>query len=516
KPATLGEVSIEGVPVLDIEKEIRATAESETLTLYQFWVKDLSTNLWTMIQDYSEKNTAKWTPEKTGEYLYGVHVKDSLSQASFDAYQYNPITIRLPKPATFESLVLYGNDSISSIKRIEAKAISETTALYQFWVKDLSTNLWTMIQGYSEENSAIWIPKYKGSYLYGVHVRSKGSENEYDEYKYNHIEMFGEYVYNNSYYLIDFEAALNEQMKKNPQKIVNSVQVAATREEVEYQMNPNNFIPFVDTTNNLLKSRVQINTDSLNVRKGPSSTEQVIAVVGKNEMFDLLDKVDGWYKIKIGLNEGWISASYVILLGDKKNVPILDTGMYQFIVLSGTSGISEANLNSELVGKGVLQNQAESFIAASLKCNINELYLIAHSRLETGNGTSELSNGVLVTSVNGEPVEPRIVYNMYGIGAVDGDALKKGSETAYTNGWFSIESAIIGGADWISRQYINNKYYMQNTLYKMRWNPANPSGWHQYATDIEWATKQNKIMTSLVNAASKYNVTLSFDLPVYR
>ena len=33
----------------------------------------------------------------------------------------------------------------------------------------------------------------------------------------------------------------------------------------------------------------------------------------------------------------------------------------------------------------------------------------------------------------------------------------------------------------------------QNTLYKMRWNPAHP-GTHQYATDIDWANINAKII----------------------
>ena len=33
----------------------------------------------------------------------------------------------------------------------------------------------------------------------------------------------------------------------------------------------------------------------------------------------------------------------------------------------------------------------------------------------------------------------------------------------------------------------------QNTLYKMRWNPANP-GTHQYATDINWANVNAQVL----------------------
>ncbi|MPW27384.1 hypothetical protein GC105_16675, partial [Alkalibaculum sp. M08DMB] len=61
--------------------------------LYQFWVKDVSTNKWKMIQDYS-KSSARWTPTKPGKYLYGVHIKDEKSNQSLDAHLYKEITVK--------------------------------------------------------------------------------------------------------------------------------------------------------------------------------------------------------------------------------------------------------------------------------------------------------------------------------------------------------------------------------------------------------------------------------------
>lgn len=58
---------------------------------------------------------------------------------------------------------------------------------------------------------------------------------------------------------------------------------------------------------------------------------------------------------------------------------------------------------------------------------------------------------------------------MYGIGAVDGNAIEEGAKTAYLNGWTTVEKAIIDGARFIGNNYIKAG---QNTLYKMRWNPA--------------------------------------------
>ena len=79
---------------------------------------------------------------------------------------------------------------------------------------------------------------------------------------------------------------------------------------------------------------------------------------------------------------------------------------------------------------------------------------------------------------------------MFGIGAVDHDAVKQGFTRAKEEGWDTVKKAIVGGAKFIANSYINQG---QNTLYKMRWNPENP-GDHQYATDISWAEKMQLVL----------------------
>jgi type VI secretion system secreted protein VgrG len=102
---------------------------------------------------------------------------------------------------------------------------------------------------------------------------------------------------------------------------------------------------------------------------------------------------------------------------------------------------------------------------------------------------------------------------MYGIGAVDNNPIGGGSQYAYNMGWDTPEKAIDGGAQWVSDYYINNEQYHQNTLYKIRWNPASP-GVHQYATDVSWAVSQTINMKKMYDTVP--NATLTFDIPVYK
>ena len=177
---------------------------------------------------------------------------------------------------------------------------------------------------------------------------------------------------------------------------------------------------------------------------------------------------------------------------------------YQFMDLGTSNEIDASILDSYLNGKGVLSGWGRSFKNAAEENNISEVYLVIHACLESGNGTSELANGV---EYNGTTV-----YNLFGIGAVDASPVAEGARYAYEQGWTSVERAIEGGAEWISENYINNSKYQQNTLYKMRWNPEKPAV-HQYASDVAWASKQAKNMSAMFEAfpTAQYR----FEVPVY-
>ena len=101
----------------------------------------------------------------------------------------------------------------------------------------------------------------------------------------------------------------------------------------------------------------------------------------------------------------------MLILSPFFNCPIILPELYfQFLKLSQTAGLNASELNQKvLVNKGILTGKGQAFITAAGKYSINEVYLISHALLETGNGTSELANGIMY---NGKKV-----YNMYGIGA---------------------------------------------------------------------------------------------------
>lgn len=250
-----------------------------------------------------------------------------------------------------------------------------------------------------------------------------------------------------------------------------------------------------------------------NVYSGPGTNYSLDGTINGGTSVTILKTITNpgqptWYQISAWINATRDEVSYYM---NPLNFPIGTDGYFQFLNLSQSAGLNASEVNQKILnGKGILQGKASSFIQAGTQYGINEIYLISHALLETGNGTSQLATGVTVSSVNGQPVTPMVVYNMYGVHAFDSCPLQCGSEFAYQQGWTTPEAAIIGGAKYISTNFIAQG---QDTLYKMRWNPASP-GTHQYATDDRWAINQVSSIKSLYDLLNSYS--LVFDQPKYQ
>ena len=249
------------------------------------------------------------------------------------------------------------------------------------------------------------------------------------------------------------------------------------------------------------------------LRGGAGTDYSVVSTLTSGQVLTITSKIkgtDGYYWYKVNYSQSWVTASkedtaYYL---NPDNFINSDTQSLQFLKLSAKANVDDKEVDSKiLAGKGILAGKASAFVTAANAYGINEIYLISHALLETGNGTSTLANGV---KVNG-----KTVYNMYGIGAYDGSAISSGAQYAYNAGWFTPEAAIIGGAKFIAQGYVNAG---QDTLYKMRWNPdaAEKTGnaTHQYASDIGWATKQVGQIYNLYNLLSSY--TLNYEIPTYK
>ena len=89
-----------------------------------------------------------------------------------------------------------------------------------------------------------------------------------------------------------------------------------------------------------------------------------------------------------------------------------DTLKYQFF--DRPQNLS-ASLNQLLKGKGVLENQGQAFSQAAATSGINEIYLIAHALIETGNGQSQLAKGANIVNNYVTTKSATKYHNVFGI-----------------------------------------------------------------------------------------------------
>ncbi|MCS4464099.1 hypothetical protein JTT01_07530 [Clostridium botulinum] len=171
---------------------IKAYGSSSNGVLYEYWIKDLSKNSWMKLRDYSTSTQVTWTPNKSGKYLLGVHVKDRYSEERLDNFKYVEYNVASPKKATVDSLEvsLDGNkvetNELDPGKAYNIKAYGNSSngVLYEYWIKDLSINSWIKLKDYSTSTQVTWTPNKSGKYLIGVHVKDKYSTQKLDNFKY--------------------------------------------------------------------------------------------------------------------------------------------------------------------------------------------------------------------------------------------------------------------------------------------------------------------------------------------
>ena len=233
------------------------------------------------------------------------------------------------------------------------------------------------------------------------------------------------------------------------------------------------------------------------------------------------------------------TATYTNYINPSKDT----TNNFQFLTLDTYREVDPTAynnlLNSKLKSTSVLRNKGNVLIAAAKQYNIDPVYLLCQTILETGYGTSTLSQGKAITTVvsgssvvkdnyknvtgfktvNGKyitsTISKKTVYNLYGIKAYDSNPQLCGFSYAYYQGWTSVNAAIYGAAKYVSQEYIHNQTYHQNTLYKFRYNPSISYLWHEYATDPSYAKQIATIMYDQFRSVYKSDAAFTYDKPQF-
>jgi N-acetylmuramoyl-L-alanine amidase len=101
------------------------------------------------------------------------------------------------------------------------------------------------------------------------------------------------------------------------------------------------FFLFIFTGNNyILAIDGQVMVDNLNVRSGPGSENNVIGQLHQNTNVEILDEMQGWYKIRTENIEGWVSSQFVQAMeGNSGNSYVMLNPNIQSVQIKATPSI---------------------------------------------------------------------------------------------------------------------------------------------------------------------------------
>lgn len=197
------------------------------------------------------------------------------------------------------------------------------------------------------------------------------------------------------------------------------------------------------------------------------------------------------------------------------------TAYYQYLIEDYCREIGISPKKSCLYGK------AEVFLEAAKKYQLDPVYLVSQTFLESAYGTSRLASGNVIKKIaypdfrrtssgkfKTKKLKTKVkVYNLYGIKAYDADPFVGGTSYAYYKKWTTVKRAIYGAASYLRSNYIHGSY-RQNTIFKMRFT-FRKTLWHQYATSPAYAENIGYRMYLMSSCYAK-SAKFVYDYPKYR
>ncbi|MBR6765669.1 MAG: SH3 domain-containing protein, partial [Clostridia bacterium] len=249
-------------------------------------------------------------------------------------------------------------------------------------------------------------------------------------------------------------------------------------------------------------------------------------VLGRN----LLQSPSGWKSFRDGaydwVNKAWYSfdsGNWVQALDeviayylDPRN--FLDGNIYQFLVLSDDGSEYDPKVINEIL-KGTFMYDAEcgeyatygeAIVKAAKEAGASPYMLAARIRMEQGSKGNKLAHGT-VDGYEG-------YFNHFDIGAwahSGNSAILNGAIYAKKKGWDSRYKAILGGAQFLVKNYIG---VGQNTLYLQKYDVVDGGNGlygHQYMTNVSAAVSECHTLREAISSAGAEESALNFLIPVY-
>lgn len=157
---------------------------------YKFvWMKN-NWQSWNVIQDFSKKNTAVWTPKESGKYTLYVDIRDKngvieTKTVDFEILDRNWKLSDIQLSTTGNAEVGKGIQIIPQITQVSQNAGNADLEFKYVWMKN-GWNAWGVIQDFSDSKSVTWIPTETGDYYFYVDAQD---QNGYKETVYVHMKV---------------------------------------------------------------------------------------------------------------------------------------------------------------------------------------------------------------------------------------------------------------------------------------------------------------------------------------
>lgn len=222
-----------------------------------------------------------------------------------------------------------------------------------------------------------------------------------------------------------------------------------------------------------------------------------------------------WYSFDSG---NWVQAcrEAIDYYLDPRNF-LDNASVYQFLVLSYDGDYSVTAVDAMLSGTFMYQAEcgdgmtyAEALIKAGKEAGASPYMLAGRIKMEQGANGNKLAHGT-VAGYEG-------YYNFFDIGAYasgNNSAMVNGAIYAKKKGWDTPYKAILGGAEFLAKNYIN---VGQNTMYLQKYDVVDGGNGfynHQYMTNIGAAASEGATLRKGIAGTDAEESALSFLIPIY-
>ena len=263
----------------------------------------------------------------------------------------------------------------------------------------------------------------------------------------------------------------------------------------------------------------KVTSNSLNVRRGPSTKDPVIGSVKKGAIVEIVStSQNGWYKIKYNKEYGYVSGKYISILSNSdsnndtsSSTKVTHTGTVNTSLLNVRSGASASSSKIGSLSKGNKVNIVEKmsngwykiqykngygYISGSYIANVKP---VDSSNGSDGSDSNDTSSSIKVTYTGTVNTSSLNVRSGASASSSKIGSLSKGNKVniveKMSNGWYKIQYK--NGYGYISGSYISNV------------KPVDSSNDNEPSSPDTTVIKTGKVNTTTLNlrsgASTKYS-----------